>query len=122
MADSDANTSRRWLSIVGIGEDGVDGLTAPARALIESAAIVFGGQRHLKLAAPLLRGTAHTWKTPLEDSVSEVLQFRGKAAVCVLASGDPFQHGVGSVLARHVAPDETVVIPALSAFTLAAAR
>lgn len=42
--------------------------------------------------------------------------------VCVLASGDPFFYGVGSVLARHVQPEETLVVPAPSAFSLAAAR
>jgi precorrin-6Y C5,15-methyltransferase (decarboxylating) len=46
----------RWLSIVGIGEDGVDGLSACARGLVSSADIVFGGARHLALAAPLIRG------------------------------------------------------------------
>ena len=42
--------------------------------------------------------------------------------VCVLASGDPFFYGVGSVLANHVKPEETLVVPAPSAFSLAAAR
>ena len=40
----------------------------------------------------------------------------------MLASGDPFFYGVGSVLANHVAPDETLVVPAPSSFSLAAAR
>src|SRR5262249_27225728 len=40
----------------------------------------------------------------------------------VLASGDPYVYGVGSVLARHVPPEQTVVVPAPSAFSLAAAR
>ena len=35
--------TQRWLSIVGIGEDGVDGLGRGARDLIENAEIVFGG-------------------------------------------------------------------------------
>ena len=51
--------SARWLSIVGIGEDGIDGLTAAARGLIGGADIVFGGRRHLALAAPLKIGRAH---------------------------------------------------------------
>ncbi len=110
-----------WLSIVGIGEDGVEGLTPVARGLVAAAEFVFGGRRHLALATPLIRGAARPWPSPFERAVEEVLAHRGRP-VCVLASGDPFVHGVGSVLARHVDPGETVVVPAPSAFSLAAAR
>jgi precorrin-6Y C5,15-methyltransferase (decarboxylating) len=112
---------RRWLSIVGIGEDGVEGLTPIARSLVQAAEMVFGGQRHLVLAAPLIRGVARPWRSPFERAVEEVLAQRGRQ-VCVLASGDPFVYGVGSVLLRHVDPRETVTVPALSTFSLAAAR
>jgi len=112
---------RRWLSIVGIGEDGVEGLTPLARSLVQAAEMVFGGQRHLVLAAPLIRGVARPWRSPFERAVEEVLAQRGRQ-VCVLASGDPFVYGVGSVLLRHVDPRETVTVPALSTFSLAAAR
>jgi len=111
----------RWLSIVGVGEDGIDGLSATARRLIASADIVFGGKRHLALVASLVRGDARSWPSPFELATAEVLKLRGHA-VCVLASGDPFQHGVGSVLARHVHPHEIAAVPAPSAFSLAAAR
>ena len=114
-------SSRRWLSIVGIGEDGIDGLSAVARGLVASADIVFGGARHLALAAPLIRGEAKPWPSPFSHGVEAVLAARGRN-VCVLASGDPFFYGVGSVLANHVAPDETLVVPAPSSFSLAAAR
>jgi precorrin-6Y C5,15-methyltransferase (decarboxylating) len=112
---------RRWLSIVGIGEDGVDGLNPVARALLSGAEIVFGGKRHLALATSLIRGAARPWPSPFDRAVEEVLAQRGRQT-CVLASGDPFVYGVGSVLARHVAAAETVVVPAPSAFSLAAAR
>jgi precorrin-6Y C5,15-methyltransferase (decarboxylating) len=112
---------KRWLSIVGIGEDGVEGLSPVARGLVASADIVFGGKRHLKLANQLIRGQAKTWPSPFSRAVGEVLAMRGRQ-VCVLASGDPFFYGVGSVLANHVKPEETVVVPAPSAFSLAAAR
>jgi precorrin-6Y C5,15-methyltransferase (decarboxylating) len=112
---------RRWLSIVGIGEDGVEGLSPIARGLIAGADVVFGGERHLTLAAPLINGEAKRWPSPFSGAVGEVLAARGRQ-VCVLASGDPFQYGVGSVLAAHVSPDETLVVPAPSAFSLAAAR
>jgi precorrin-6Y C5,15-methyltransferase (decarboxylating) len=117
----DPASSRRWLSIVGIGEEGVEGLSPGARSLIENAEIVFGGARHLALAAPLIRGQAKPWPSPFSLAVGEVIGMRGRQ-VCVLASGDPFFYGVGSTLAAHVSPDETWVIPAPSAFSLAAAR
>lgn len=112
---------RRWLSIVGIGEDGLEGLGAGARDLIVQADVVFGGERHLALAAPAIRGEAKPWPNPFSDAVNAVLAMRDRK-VCVLASGDPFFYGVGSVLAGHVSPEETLVIPAPSAFSLAAAR
>jgi precorrin-6B C5,15-methyltransferase / cobalt-precorrin-6B C5,C15-methyltransferase len=111
----------RWLSIVGIGEDGVEGLSAAARGLVANADIVFGGERHLSLAASLIKGTAKSWPSPFSQGIDEVLAMRGRP-VCVLASGDPFHYGVGSVLAGQVPPEETLVVPAPSAFSLAAAR
>jgi precorrin-6Y C5,15-methyltransferase (decarboxylating) len=113
--------SPRWLSIVGIGEDGVEGLSVTARGLICTAEIVFGGRRHLALAAPLIRGAARPWPSPFDGAADEVLQHRGRQ-VCVLASGDPFHFGVGAVLAQKIDAREMNAIPAPSAFSLAAAR
>ena len=39
-----------WLHIVGIGEDGLSGLTPATRAVVEAAEIIVGGQRHHALA------------------------------------------------------------------------
>jgi precorrin-6B C5,15-methyltransferase / cobalt-precorrin-6B C5,C15-methyltransferase len=111
----------RWLSIVGVGEDGLDGLSVAARGLIEGAEIVFGGRRHLALVAPLIRGAARAWPSPFDGAADEVGRQRGRQ-VCVLASGDPFHYGVGAVLARRIDPREMIVLPAPSAFSLAAAR
>ena len=116
-----AATPRRWLAIVGIGEDGADGLSPVARSLVSGAEIVFGGERHLALAGTLVRGEARAWPSPFERGVAEVLAARERR-VCVLASGDPFHFGVGAVLARQVDPSEMLVLPAPSAFSLAAAR
>jgi precorrin-6B C5,15-methyltransferase / cobalt-precorrin-6B C5,C15-methyltransferase len=111
----------RWLSIVGIGEDGVEGLGAAARGLIAAAEIVFGGRRHLALVAPLIRGAARPWPSPFAGAADEVMRHRGRP-VCVLASGDPFHYGVGAVLAQRIDPREMIAIPAPSAASLAAAR
>lgn len=99
----------------------MDGLGRGARDLISNAEIVFGGLRHLRLAAPLIKGEAKPWPSPFSLAPGEVVGMRGRR-VCVLASGDPFFHGVGATLAAHVPADETWVVPAPSAFSLAAAR
>jgi precorrin-6B C5,15-methyltransferase / cobalt-precorrin-6B C5,C15-methyltransferase len=117
----DTAAASRWLSIVGIGEDGVEGLAPIARSLIQAAEIVFGGRRHLALVAPLIRGASRPWPSPFEGAIQDVLAHRGRD-VCVLASGDPFVYGVGSVLLRHIDPREMVAVPAPSTFSLAAAR
>lgn len=110
-----------WLSIVGIGEDGLDGLGSAAKAAIAEAEIVFGGARHLALAAPVISGTTQAWLSPFSASIEAVLAQRGRK-VCVLASGDPFHFGVGATLVRHIDASQMVVYPHPSAFSLAAAR
>ncbi len=110
-----------WLSILGIGEDGVEALSPASRALIAGAELVVGGVRHLGLAAPLLRGDILRWPSPIADAVPSILSRRGRP-VAVLASGDPFCFGVGSLLSEHVAVEEMRCLPAPSAFSLACAR
>jgi precorrin-6B C5,15-methyltransferase / cobalt-precorrin-6B C5,C15-methyltransferase len=119
--DRDTAASPRWLSIVGIGEDGAAGLSATARGLVGAAEIVFGGKRHLALAAPLIRGAARPWPSPFDGAAAEILSHRGRP-VCVLASGDPFHYGVGATLVRTIDAREIIAVPAPSAFSLAAAR
>jgi precorrin-6B C5,15-methyltransferase / cobalt-precorrin-6B C5,C15-methyltransferase len=113
-------SKKRWLAIVGIGEDGLDGLTPAAQELIAQAEFVVGGKRHLALAGPLA-AKAMNWPSPIENAVDVIEAHRGRS-VCVLASGDPFFFGVGTMLARRFSADEMISIPAPSAFALAASR
>ncbi len=83
--------------------------------------MVFGGARHLELADAAIRGERHAWLSPFERSVEAVLAARGRP-VAVLASGDPFFHGVGVTLCRCIARAEMCVFPAPSSFSLAASR
>jgi precorrin-6Y C5,15-methyltransferase (decarboxylating) len=111
---------KKWLSIVGVGEGGIEGLTPAARALIANAALVVGGTRHLELVGET-NGERLSWPSPLTEAIDIILARRGEP-VAVLASGDPFFYGVGDLLARHVAKDEIYAIPSPSAFALAASR
>ena len=114
-------TASRWLAIVGIGEDGLTGLGEEARRAIADAEIVFGGARHLELAAEEIAGERRQWPSPFDKAVDEIEALRGKN-VCVLASGDPFHFGVGATLARRIPAEEMRVFSAPSSFALAAAR
>src|SRR6267154_1281502 len=114
-------TAARWLSIVGIGEDGVEGLSPVAQKLIASAELVVGGQRHLGLADGLIRGRRLAWPSPIGEAMPEIEKHRGRP-VAVLASGDPFHYGVGDLLLRSIPAEQTLCLPQPSAFSLAAAR
>jgi precorrin-6B C5,15-methyltransferase / cobalt-precorrin-6B C5,C15-methyltransferase len=113
-------TRERWLAVVGIGEDGIDGLSPAARRLVAQAAFVVGGERHLAFAGPMTAETL-VWPSPIENAL-DAIEARRDERVCVLASGDPFFFGVGAMLMRRFAADEMICAPAPSAFALAAAR
>lgn len=106
-----------WLSIIGLGEDGLAGLSGASRAALDTADVVFGGPRHLALAQVDARGKE--WPQPFD--VAPVLALRGRR-VAVLASADPFWFGAGANLSTRLAREEWVAYTAPSTFALAAAR
>lgn len=109
--------SEAWLSIIGMGEDGLHGLGNGSRSALARAQHVFGGARHLALADVGSRG--REW--PLPFDIAPVLALRGQP-VTVLASGDPFWFGAGGSLANHLVPGEWQAFPAPSTFSLAVCR
>lgn len=105
------------MTIIGIGEDGLAGLSEASRKALARAETVFGGERHLALADVGSRG--RPWPVPFDATV--VLGCRGRPTA-VLASGDPFWHGAGASLAEMLDGGEWIAHPAPSTFSLAAAR
>jgi precorrin-6Y C5,15-methyltransferase (decarboxylating) len=109
-----------WLTVIGIGEDGLDGLTRPARILVEHAEVLVGGERHLAMV-PKGRAERLTWRQPITETLPEIAAQKDRRVV-VLASGDPLWYGVGALLLRCFGREAMLVLPAPSAFSLAAAR
>ncbi|MCA8926741.1 MAG: precorrin-6y C5,15-methyltransferase (decarboxylating) subunit CbiE [Alphaproteobacteria bacterium] len=109
-----------WLAIIGLGEDGAEGLLPASRTALEHADLVAGAARHLALL-PDLRAERMEWPVPFDAGIKRLLAARGRKVV-MLASGDPFWFGAGSVLARHLRPGEWRALPGPSTFSLAAAR
>lgn len=109
-----------WLTIIGLGEDGAQGLSAAARGALEQAELVIGPPRHLALL-PALTAQRLEWPAPFADGIARLLEHRGRRVV-MLASGDPFWFGAGTTVTRHLDPGEWLAHPAPSTFTLAASR
>lgn len=109
-----------WLTIVGLGEDGPEGLPPASRDALGAAEVVMGARRHLALL-PDLSAEVVEWPVPFADGLPMLEALRGRAVV-VLASGDPFWFGAGAVIARRLGPGEWRALPGPSTFSLAAAR
>lgn len=108
------------LTIIGLGEDGIDGLSPTSRLALDQAEIVMGPTRHLALV-PETKAQRIAWPVPFADGLSILDDFIGRNVV-VLASGDPFWFGAGSVIAQRYAPNEWRAFPGSSTFSLVAAR
>jgi precorrin-6Y C5,15-methyltransferase (decarboxylating) len=115
------STMQTWLSVIGIGEDGLAGLSPISRSLLDRADVVVGGDRHLAMLPKDDPRERLSWASPLDATIDEILHRRGQA-VCVLASGDPMCHGVGVTLTRRIPLAEMTIIPTPSAFSLACSR
>jgi precorrin-6B C5,15-methyltransferase / cobalt-precorrin-6B C5,C15-methyltransferase len=109
-----------WLSVVGIGDDGLVGLSPVARSCIDQAKVLVGGKRHLAMLPNDPRPQI-AWSGPIAATLTQILEYHGQP-VCILASGDPMCYGIGSTLMRQVDRAELQIFPAPSAFSLACAR
>ncbi len=108
------------IQIIGIGDDGTEGLTAAGRQLLDGAQVLVGAEPLLgKL--PVTKAEKIVVGANLDEVVERLDKLKDKRVV-VLASGDPFWCGAGGSLAAHLEPGEWVAHPAPSAFSLAAAR
>ena len=114
-ASRDAAPVRPWLTIVGIGEDGRDGLSPAALRALEGAELVVGGARHLALAGPLAAQTL-TWPSPFAEAYDLILSRRGRPT-CVLATGIPFHYGVGFELSCLISAYDIIGFPMAFAFS-----
>ena len=109
-----------WLTIIGIGEEGMASLSAAARRLVEQAEVIVGGDRHHDLA-PGRTPERISWPSPFDDLI-DLLKSRKGRRIVVLATGDPLWYSVGARIARRLPPGEIAFLPQVSAFQLAACR
>ena len=111
------------ITVIGIGADGWPGLGDEARAAVQSADLLLGGERQLDLVPADVPGERRPWPKSMTTLIDELPALEPGRAVVVLASGDPLLHGVGGTILRRLGDDGRIrFIPAISSFTLACAR
>ncbi|CUW38294.1 Precorrin-6Y C(5,15)-methyltransferase [decarboxylating]（Cobalamin (vitamin B12) biosynthesis CbiE, precorrin-6Y methyltransferase, core,4-183；Cobalamin biosynthesis, precorrin-6Y methyltransferase, CbiT subunit,222-342& len=108
------------ITVVGIGEDGLDGLSPAARTVIDNAEVLVGGSRHLGMV-PANGAKRLEWASPFADSRA-LLEPHADKRLVVLASGEPLWFGAAATLTGWFGADSISVIPHPGAFSLAAAR
>jgi precorrin-6Y C5,15-methyltransferase (decarboxylating) len=111
--------------IIGVLDNGADGMTPRALAHIEAADLVIGGARVLELFAGRL--DPHAERRDLTGKFNQVpewiraAQAQGRRVV-VLATGDPLCHGIAGFLQARLCIDACEVLPNVSTLQLACAR
>ncbi len=106
--------------IVGIGDDGVEGMTAQARRLVEAADVLVGPESCATLVPEAIRGRLVS-AVNLEELV-ERIEAAGTKRVVVLASGDPLFYGTARYVCSKLGKDRFEVVPHVSSMQLAFAR
>ena len=110
----------KWLTVVGMGEDGWEALSNRARLAIKSTDVIVGAKRLLALL-PKTKAEIHEWPQPFSAVVEQIKPLAGRNTV-ILATGDPMNFGVVRKLLEFIPFEEMTIIPQVSAFSLAASR
>lgn len=108
------------IHIIGIGDDGIEGLTSTGRQLIENAQILVGSESLLN-KLPSSSVERILVGADLDDIVARLTRNADKRIV-VLASGDPLFYGIARYLCDKLGKDRFEVIPHVSTMQMAFAR
>jgi precorrin-6Y C5,15-methyltransferase (decarboxylating) len=107
--------------IIGVGSDGLAGLTSRVRDLLLSADIVFGSEHTLKLL-PELKAERRPLGTDLQEAVHTFTSLLGRKRLAIVAGGDPLFYGVARYLCDRLGKENFEVLPHVSSMQLAFAR
>lgn len=109
------------IPIVGIGPDGLEGLTARSREWLTTAEVVFGSDAALRLL-PELKAERVRIGADLPEVVEKLRAGLGKKRMAIAATGDPLFYGTARYLCERVGPEYFEVVPHVSSMQLAFAR
>jgi precorrin-6Y C5,15-methyltransferase (decarboxylating) len=112
--------SANKIQIIGMGDDGLAGLTSAARQLVDGAGLLIGPEAALA-KIPASKAERLAVGANLDEVVERIAK-AGSKNVAVLASGDPLFYGVARYLCDKLGKDRFEVIPHVSSMQLAFAR
>lgn len=107
--------------VIGVGDDGVRGLSPEAIAAVQSCAVLYGSDRQLAFF-PEFPGEKRVFTTPFQAVIEDIKRLAGECSVAVLASGDPLFYGIGSTLVKRLGREAVRIYPHVSSIQLAFAR
>lgn len=113
-------TAPNKVHVIGVGDDGFDGLTALARDLIDGADLLIGAERSLA-DAPGIAAERIELGVDFDGLVQRIAENPHKRIV-VLATGDPLFYGTARYLCDRLGKDRFEVVPHVSTMQLAFAR
>jgi precorrin-6Y C5,15-methyltransferase (decarboxylating) len=108
------------IHIVGIGDDGLDGLTPHARQLIDKAEVLIGNLALLEKVSETRAQHIESGGS-LEELQKQIVNLPDVPTV-MLASGDPLFYGISRFLTESFGKDRFEVVPHVSSMQLAFAR
>lgn len=116
-----ASAAEERVFVIGVGNDGLSGLTERARQILRNADLVLGSEPALKLVPELSAERFRIGPNP-QEIVATLESSFGKKKMVVLASGDPLFYGVARYLCDRLGKDRFEVLPHVSSMQLAFAR
>ncbi|MEX2118740.1 MAG: precorrin-6y C5,15-methyltransferase (decarboxylating) subunit CbiE [Pirellulales bacterium] len=108
------------IQIIGIGDDGLEGITSAARQLIEQAELLVGAD-YMLARVPASKAERLPAAGNLDPVVRRLAAAKDKR-VAVLVSGDPLFYGMARYLCDKLGKDRFEVVPHVSSMQLAFAR
>jgi precorrin-6Y C5,15-methyltransferase (decarboxylating) len=107
--------------VIGIGPDGLAGLSGRSRDLLTAADLVFGSEAVLRLL-PELTAERVRIGADLPEVVEKLRTNLGRKRLAIVASGDPLFYGTARYLCEKVGAEHFEVMPHVSSMQLAFAR
>ncbi len=103
--------------VIGIGLDGIEGLTQGVREIIAEASLLIGSDRHLSY---FTNHSAQKLKLGnFQDIIPQIKTRLEENNIVILTSGDPLFFGLGRFLLEELPKDKLLFYPHLSSIQLA---